>query len=167
MEDRQLTVLRHEDQPPQKARRHLRQEREWRTIRALRNLKSKTWGHEGPLLMKFEKKSQPLAERSRFFFRLAMYWLISGSMISMSLGIGVLGYHYFGHLQWIDALLNASMILTGMGPVDKMATETGKLFASFYALFSGVVFLSATAVVLSPVFHRVMHRFHLDDDAME
>lgn len=117
--------------------------------------------------MKFEKKSQPLAERSRFFFRLAMYWLVSGSMISFSLGIGVLGYRHFGHLKWIDALLNASMILTGMGPVDKMETEPGKLFASFYALFSGVVFLSATAVVLSPVFHRVMHRFHLDDDAME
>ncbi len=117
--------------------------------------------------MKFEKKSQPLAERSRFLFRLAMYWLVSGSMISVSLGIGVLGYRHFGHLKWIDALLNASMILTGMGPVDKMETEPGKLFASFYALFSGVVFLSATAVVLSPVFHRVMHRFHLDDDAME
>jgi hypothetical protein len=117
--------------------------------------------------MKFEKKSQPLAERSRFFFRLAMYWLISVLMISSSLGIGVLGYRHFGNLPWIDAVLNASMILTGMGPVDKMETDAGKLFASFYALFSGVVFLSATAVVLSPVFHRVMHRFHLVDEALE
>jgi len=64
-------------------------------------------------------------------------------------------------LQWIDALLNASMILTGMGPVNPMTTTAGKLFASFYALFSGVIFLSATAVMLTPVFHRVMHRFHL------
>ena len=114
--------------------------------------------------MKFEKKTQPLANRSRFLFRLLKYWSISALMILFSLGLGVLGYRYCGQLSWIDSLLNASMILTGMGPVDRMETITGKLFASFYALFSGVVFLGATAVLFSPVYHRVLHRFHLIDD---
>ena len=117
--------------------------------------------------MKFEKKSQPLAERVHFILRLFLYGLISGMMIAVSLGIGVLGYRWFGGLDWIDALLNASMILTGMGPVNAMTTTSGKLFASFYALFSGVVFLSATAVILTPVFHRVMHRFHLAEEDLD
>jgi hypothetical protein len=114
--------------------------------------------------MRFEKKTQPLAERAHFLLRLSMYGLISGTMIAVSLGIGILGYRWFGKLTWIDALLNASMILTGMGPVNTMATTAGKLFASSYALFSGVVFLSATAVILTPVFHRIMHRFHLAEE---
>lgn len=114
--------------------------------------------------MRFEKKSQPLAERAHFFLRLSLYGVVSAIIIGASLGIGVLGYRWFGGLQWIDALLNASMILTGMGPVNPMTTTAGKLFASFYALFSGVIFLSATAVMLTPVFHRVMHRFHLAEE---
>lgn len=114
--------------------------------------------------MKFEKKTQPLANRMQFLVRLLKYWSISTSMIIFSLSLGVVGYRYFGHLSWIDALLNASMILTGMGPVDRMNTDAGKLFASLYALFSGVVFLGATAVLLSPVYHRILHRFHLLDD---
>ena len=118
--------------------------------------------------MRFEKKTQPLAERAHFLLRLTLYGLISGAMIAVSLGIGILGYRWFGELSWIDALLNASMILTGMGPVNAMTTTAGKVFASFYALFSGVVFLSATAVILTPVFHRVMHRFHLaEEDLVE
>lgn len=117
--------------------------------------------------MKFEKKGQPLAERSRFLVRLALYWLISAGLMSFSLGIGVLGYRYFASLSWVDALLNAAMILTGMGPVSPMSTDGAKLFASFYALFSGVVFLSATAVILSPIFHRVMHHFHLAEEDFE
>ena len=114
--------------------------------------------------MIFEKKSEPLAGKREFLRRMTLYWFISTVMIGLSLGIGVLGYRYFAGLPWIDSLLNASMILTGMGPVSPMTTYAAKLFASFYALFSGVIFLSATAVVLSPVFHRVMHRFHLGED---
>ncbi len=79
-----------------------------------------------------------------------------------SLGLGVLGYHLLGGLSWLDALVNASMILTGMGPVNVVATVAGKLFASFYALFSGVAFLTIVAVLLAPVVHRFLHRFHLD-----
>jgi hypothetical protein len=83
-------------------------------------------------------------------------------IIAVSLGMGMAGYHYLGELPWIDALLNSSMILTGMGPVDAMQSTGGKLFATFYALYSGVAFLSMTAVLLAPIIHRTMHKFHLD-----
>lgn len=115
--------------------------------------------------MRFERKHQPLANRSRFLFRMLGYFLASVVMMGFSLGIGVIGYRHFANLSWVDALLNASMILTGMGPVSPMETNAAKIFASVYALFSGVIFLSATAVVLSPIFHRIMHRFHLDEGA--
>lgn len=74
----------------------------------------------------------------------------------------MLGYHLFAGLSWLDALVNASMILTGMGPVDQMTSVGAKLFASFYALFSGVAFLTIVAVLLAPAVHRFLHRFHLD-----
>ena len=80
-----------------------------------------------------------------------------------ALSIGILGYHFIAHLTWIDALLNASMILTGMGPVNTLTTVPGKLFASAYALFSGVFFLAATSVVLAPLLHRLLHRLHVED----
>jgi len=78
--------------------------------------------------------------------------------------VGVLGYHHFAKLDWVDAVLNASMILTGMGPVAPMNDTASKLFASAYALFSGVAFLSGVAIVLSPLFHRILHHFHLADE---
>jgi hypothetical protein len=84
-------------------------------------------------------------------------------LITISLGIGVLGYHYINNLSWLDSLLNASMILTGMGPVDAMKNDAAKWFASFYSIFSGVVFLSTVAVFLSPMLHRLLHRLHVDD----
>lgn len=83
-------------------------------------------------------------------------------MLSFSLGIGMLGYHYLCDQSWVDALLNASMILTGMGPVNVITTSTGKIFASAYALFSGIAFLTIFAVFFSPIFHNFLHRFHLD-----
>ena len=82
--------------------------------------------------------------------------------MSGSLLLGVLGYHLVAGLSWIDALVNAAMILTGMGPVNEMSTVGAKLFASFYALFSGVAFLTIVAVLLAPAVHRFLHRFHLD-----
>jgi hypothetical protein len=76
--------------------------------------------------------------------------------------IGVIGYHYLAEASWIDAFHNASMILSGMGPVITIASETGKIFSSFYALFSGLVFVTNVGVLLAPVMHRIMHRIHLE-----
>lgn len=87
---------------------------------------------------------------------------MAGGLVSGSLALGMLGYHFLAGLSWLDALVNASMILTGMGPVNEMTTVAAKLFASFYALFSGVAFLTIVAVLLAPAVHRFLHRFHLD-----
>jgi hypothetical protein len=112
----------------------------------------------------YEHRKQPLASRKDFVGRLAYNGLIGAMMILIALGIGVLGYHFLEGLSWIDALLNASMILGGMGPVNPLQTAAGKLFASFYALFSGVVFIVAMAVLAAPIFHRFLHHFHLADE---
>jgi len=80
------------------------------------------------------------------------------------LGVGVLGYRYCGGLAWIDALVNASMILGGMGPVDPITSDAGKYFVSFYALFSGLLFIGAASIVVSPFVHRIMHRLHVEED---
>jgi hypothetical protein len=85
-------------------------------------------------------------------------------LIGAALGLGVLGYHHLGGLPWIDALVNASMILGGMGPVDPIASTAGKLFTSFYALFSGLLFIGVASLLLAPFVHRVMHKLHLDDE---
>ena len=106
----------------------------------------------------------PLLPRRLFYVRLARAALNGAGFIAGSLAIGVIGYHVVGHLPWIDSLLNASMILTGMGPVDRMETAAAKLFAAGYALFSGVAFLTSVGVLLAPVFHRFIHRFHLAED---
>lgn len=99
-----------------------------------------------------------------FARRMFRFFLISTGMVSFSLMIGVLGYHYFANLGWTDSLLNASMILTGMGPVDKLTSHLAKIFASLYALFSGVAFLTTVAVFLSPLIHRLMHVLHVDEE---
>ena len=83
-------------------------------------------------------------------------------MIGVSLLLGILGYHFIAGFGWIDSLLDASMILSGMGPVKDLNSDAAKVFASCYALFSGVVFISATGILLAPMFHRVLHRFHLE-----
>ncbi len=103
-----------------------------------------------------------LPSRAEFVGRLAGNALIAGVMVMGSLAIGVIGYHVTAHLPWVDALLNASMILTGMGPVDPLTSTTAKLFASAYAIFSGVAFLTIVAVLLAPLVHRFLHRFHLE-----
>lgn len=112
----------------------------------------------------YEKKSAKLLSWPLFVKRMALSTFLATAIVSVALAVGVIGYHQIAGLKWIDAVLNASMILTGMGPVDPMTTDTAKLFASAYALFSGVVFLSAVGVVLAPVFHRILHAFHLDDE---
>ncbi len=88
--------------------------------------------------------------------------LIVVGLIAAAVGAGAAGYHYFGDLPWLDATLNAAMILTGMGPVNPMVTPGGKVFAIFYALFSGVFFLTVVAVLLAPALNHFMHRFHLE-----
>jgi hypothetical protein len=111
----------------------------------------------------FEKKGERLLPWPRFFKRMALSAALAYAIVAVALFAGVLGYHSIAGLRWIDSLLNASMILTGMGPVDPMTTTAAKLFASAYALFSGVVFLSAMGIILSPIFHRILHAFHMDD----
>ncbi len=115
----------------------------------------------------YERKSEKLVPFHKFVKRMAISILLLLAVLCVSLGIGVLGYHEWAGLSWIDSILNASMILTGMGPVAPMTTTTAKLFASAYALFSGVVFLSSVGLVLSPVFHRILHKFHLDDESQK
>lgn len=118
-------------------------------------------------MLKYEHKSKPLLPKRAFIGRLTRHFLGSVCLIFVALGIGVLGYHDFENLPWIDSLLNASMILGGMGPVDPVKTTAGKLFASFYALFSGIVFLVAVGVIFAPLFHRFLHKFHLAEDDKE
>jgi hypothetical protein len=98
----------------------------------------------------------------RFARRLLAHFLVALAVIFGSLGIGVAGYHFLERLSWLDALLNASMILGGMGPVNVIRTQAGKLFASFYALFSGVIFLVIVGIMMAPVGHRLLHGLHLE-----
>ena len=114
-----------------------------------------------------ESKHQPLAPFAVFLRRLTRNFLVSTAIVMVSLTMGTSGYCYFGGLKPVDGFLNASMILTGMGPVDRMDTESGKLFAAFYALYSGLAFLTMAAVLLAPVYHRLLHRFHLCADENE
>jgi hypothetical protein len=113
---------------------------------------------------RFESIREPLLPR-RLFVRRLMRWLgLAGLLVFLALGTGVLGYHIFAGFSWIDSLLNASMILSGMGPVGELRTDGAKLFASAYALFSGVVFISSIGVVAAPMVHRLLHGFHVEED---
>ena len=116
------------------------------------------------MFRKLEHRSDPLAPRHKFLWRLFRYFLITLVIVAIALLIGTLGYHYCGDCGWLDALHNAAMILTGMGPVTHMTTAAGKIFSVFYALFSGLAFLSMVAVIMTPIMHRFLHRLHLDLD---
>ncbi len=111
----------------------------------------------------FEKKHQKIAPVSVFIIRLAGYMAIAVLLIFAALFIGVAGYHWVAGFSWVDSLLNASMILGGMGPVNPLTTTGAKVFASIYALFSGLVFIVVMAIILSPIIHRLLHTFHIDD----
>lgn len=111
----------------------------------------------------YEKHTEPLLPRKKFFLRLFYHLLAGIVVLIISLGIGMVGYHGFERLSWLDALLNASMILGGMGPVNQLVTSGGKIFASIYALFSGMVFLGVAGIIAAPVFHRFLHLMHMDD----
>lgn len=105
---------------------------------------------------------QPISP-AEFRYRLFNFALLALAVISVALAIGMVGYHYFEGLGWLDAFLNASMILSGMGPVDKISSTGGKLFAGVYAILSGVLFLATASILFAPVFHRLLHKFHFDD----
>ena len=115
----------------------------------------------------FERLHKPLLPRVKFYRRLFNNSLIALTIIIISLTIGVSGYMGFGHMNFTDALLNASMILGGMGPVDILPNDAAKYFASAYALFSGVTFLSTVGVLFAPLLHRIMHHYHLETDEEE
>ncbi len=114
------------------------------------------------LPMMYEHRSNPLASRGVFLWRLALHVGLASVIVLGSLAVGILGYRVLEGLSWIDALLNASMILGAMGPVDPVRTVGGKLFASFYALYSGLVFVVVTGLVFAPAVHRLLHGFHVE-----
>lgn len=105
----------------------------------------------------------PPHRRTPFYHRFFLALGLSGGLIGVSLCLGILGYHFIAGFTWVDSLLNAAMILTGMGPVGTLNSDAAKLFATAYALFSGVIFITATGILLSPIFHRVLHRFHIEE----
>jgi hypothetical protein len=111
-----------------------------------------------------EHKKQKVASLPTFFMRLGRYAIFSILLIAFSLGVGISGYHYYGQLNWLDSFHMSCMILTGMGPVAEMTTQSAKIFSACYALYSGVAFLSLTAVFLAPVIHRVLHILHVEND---
>lgn len=110
----------------------------------------------------YENRSKPLLPRPLFYHRLARSGTLALALIGGSLLIGMAGYHIFENLGWIDSFANASMILSGMGPLGELKTSAGKIFAGCYALFSGVAFLTSVGLVFAPVFHRFLHKFHLE-----
>ena len=112
----------------------------------------------------FERKHERLAPLTTFIRRMASSLGISIGVIALALVIGVMGYHSIAGFDWVDSLLEASMILGGMGPVNPLPNTSAKLFASAYALFSGLVFIGIMGVILAPIVHRVMHTFHLEKD---
>lgn len=112
--------------------------------------------------MLYEHKTQPLLARPLYIRRLVWHWGLAAGVMGVALGIGVFGYHFLGGFGLIDSLLNASMILGGMGPVGELKTDQVKLFASCYALFSGVIFIAVAGIIVAPVAHRVMHGLHLE-----
>lgn len=117
--------------------------------------------------MKLENKNQKVATLPNFFLRLGRYASFAIMLVLFSVLIGTFGYHFLAQLNYLDSFHMACMILTGMGPVAEMTTNAAKLFSSFYALYSGVAFLSITAVFFSPVIHRILHILHVEEDDNE
>jgi hypothetical protein len=110
----------------------------------------------------YEHRKQPLASKNTFYQRVLKNILIALAIMAACLAIGIIGYHYTAGIPWLDALHNASMILSGMGPVVEIKTVSGKWFSSLYALFSGIAFITNIGVILAPAVHRIFHRLHLE-----
>ncbi len=116
---------------------------------------------------RYETKHQPLLSRRAFAKRVARCFGTASLLIGISLLGGMLGYRHFEGMEWIDAFANASMILSGMGPLTPLETSGGKLFAGFFALYSGLALILATGILFAPVVHRLLHQFHLEDKGKE
>ena len=114
--------------------------------------------------MKLENRRQKVTPFPQFLVRVGRYALVSAVLIIFSVCFGAIGYHHFGHLNWLDSFYMSSMILTGMGPVAEMEADSAKIFSSFFALYSGVAFLSITAVFFAPIVHRFLHILHVESD---
>ncbi|HMZ45872.1 MAG TPA: hypothetical protein PKG56_00650 [Chitinophagaceae bacterium] len=114
--------------------------------------------------MKLEHKQQNIIPFPKFLLRLSRYAIFAFSLILLSVLIGTLGYHHFGKIGWLDSFHMACMILTGMGPVIEMQSVSAKIFSSLYALYSGIAFLSLTAVFFTPIIHRLLHILHIDQN---
>lgn len=110
----------------------------------------------------FEHRTSPLLHWRSFLRRLVLSAMLGFSLVVLSLFVGMLGYHHFENLPWVDAFVNAAMILSGMGPVNPMQTNHGKIFAGFYALYSGLVLILIAGIIFAPVVHRFLHKFHLE-----
>jgi hypothetical protein len=110
----------------------------------------------------YEHRREALLPRQKFWLRILRHGFLAAAIITGALGIGILGYHYCEQLGWLDAFVNAAMILSGMGPLAPLQYDAGKWFAGFYALFSGVAFITIVGVIFAPVVHRFLHKFHLD-----
>lgn len=113
--------------------------------------------------MNLEHRKQRLLPLPAFFLRVARFFSFAALVIIVSVAIGMLGYHHYGNLAWLDSFHMACMILTGMGPVAEMKSDSAKLFSSLYALYSGVAFLSVTAVIFAPIIHRILHILHIEE----
>lgn len=118
-------------------------------------------------LLVYETRCEPLLSRAAFVRRLGGNLLTAAILIALSLLAGMWGYHHFESMPWIDAFLNASMILSGMGPMGELNTWGGKCFAGWYALYSGLALILVSGLILAPILHRLLHRFHLDTEEDE
>jgi hypothetical protein len=110
----------------------------------------------------YESHHVPLLPRRKFIARLSRHGLLACATLAACLGVGMVGYHFFEKMDWVDAYSNAALILSGMGPLDPLKTTGGRIFAGTYALFSGVAFLTTVGYFLLPIMHRVLHKFHLE-----
>jgi hypothetical protein len=115
----------------------------------------------------YENRYKTLLPRELFYARMARHVALGLGLVAVCLMIGIVGYHAFENMPWVDAFVNASMILSGMGPVGELKTDGGKIFAGCYALFSGLAFIVLVGVILAPVIHRALHKFHLEDTGLD
>ena len=117
-----------------------------------------------PEIVAFERLSEPLASRQVFASRMFRFVAFGALMVFGTLWLGMAGYHYLEHLNWLDSFVNATMIMSGMGVVVVPLSDAGKLFAGSYALFCGLVLIVATAIAFTPVIHRFLHKMHVEDE---
>ncbi len=111
----------------------------------------------------FERRHEPLLPLRDFLVRVARSFLFASIILAFFLGGGILGYYFVADFSHVDSILNASMILSGMGPVGDFKNDAGKLFAAFYALLSGLVFITVAGIIFTPVAHRILHWFHIEE----